>query len=97
MYAVIRRYKFDPREREGINRKVQEGFVPLIQKTAGFVAYYWLDQGDGVGASLSVFEDQAGADASVQIAADFSQKNSLAAIVGTPEVTKGEVKAHATR
>jgi hypothetical protein len=43
MYAVIRRYKFDPREREGINRKVQEGFVPLIQKTAGFVAYCWLD------------------------------------------------------
>jgi hypothetical protein len=94
MYAVIRRYKFDPKSSEEINRQVNEGFVPLIRKTPGFRAYYWLDSGEGEGASLSVFDSQAGADESVRIAADFIQKN-LISLLGKPEITKGEVKAHA--
>jgi hypothetical protein len=95
MYAVIRRYQFDPRKTEELNRKVREGFVPLIKKTPGFVAYYWLDTGEGVGASLSVFEDKAGAEESVRTAASFVQQQLAGMTIGKPEITQGEVQAHA--
>lgn len=93
MYAVIRRYQFDKGRSEELDRKVQELFVPLLKKTPGFVAYYWLDSGDGIGASLSVFENKAGAEESVRIAAGFVQEH-LAQILGKPEITQGEVQAH---
>ena len=96
MYAVIHRYQFDPKESEEINRQVQEGFVPIIRTASGFVAYYWLDTGEGAGASLSVFEDKAGAEESVRLAADYVQKH-LAALLGKPSITQGEVRAHACR
>lgn len=57
------------------------------------MAYYWVDAGVGKGASLGAFKDQAGAEESVRIAADFVQKQ-LASVVGKPELLKGEVRAH---
>ncbi len=94
MYAVIRRYQFDPLKSDEVNRKVRDILVPLVQKAPGFVGYYWLDTGEGVGASVTVFENEAGAEDSVRLAADFAQKH-LAGIVGKPEVTIGKVQAHA--
>jgi hypothetical protein len=93
MYAVIRKYQFNPSAGAEIAKKIQDGFVPVLRKTPGFVAYYWLESADGQGSSLGVFESEAGADESVRIAADFVRDN-LAALLGKPEVTKGEVKAH---
>ncbi|MDR7429964.1 MAG: hypothetical protein QN177_06865 [Armatimonadota bacterium] len=94
MSAVIRRYRFDPTSSPEIRRQITQGFLPLLRQTPGFVAYYWLDTGDGVGASLSVFESQAGAEESVRLPADYVQQH-LAGLLGTPEVVQGEVKAHA--
>ena len=93
MYSVIRKYQFDPSASQEIAQKIQDGFVPLLRQTPGFVAYYWLDTGQGQGASLGVFQDEAGADESVRIAADFVKEN-LASLLGKPEITKGEVRAH---
>ena len=62
MFAVIRHYQFDPKNSAEIDRKVREGFVPLIRKAKGFVRYYWLDTGKGEGASFGVFHDKASAD-----------------------------------
>ena len=63
MYATTRRYEgvTDPGE---AGRRVNEGFVPLISKMPGFVAYYWADAGGGVMVSTSVFQDRAGVEAS---------------------------------
>lgn len=94
MYGAVRRYQFDPRNSEEIDRKVSELFVPLLKKTPGFVAYYWVDNGNGMGASMSVFKDEAGAKESIHIAADFVQRE-LASMLGKPEVIEGEVKASA--
>ena len=94
MHAVIRRYQFDPRKNEEVNRKVRDIFVPLVQKVPGFVGYYWLNTGEGEGASVTVFESEAGAEDSVRLAADFGQQH-LADIIGKPEVIKGTVQAHA--
>jgi hypothetical protein len=94
MYAVIRRYQFDPESSAEINRKMQEDFVRLICNAPGFVAYYWLDTGEGAGASLSIFEDKTGAEKSVHLTANYVQKH-LAALLGRPTITQGEVRAHA--
>ena len=64
MYAVVRRYRFDPNNSEEINRRVRDAFVHLLRKTPGFEAYYWLDTGEGEGASLRVFRDKAGVEES---------------------------------
>lgn len=45
MYAVIRRYQFDPKSSEEISRHIRESFIPLLRKTPGFAAYHWLDTG----------------------------------------------------
>ena len=43
----------DPSE---VTRLVEEGFIPIISEIPGFVAYYWVDAGEGVMVSTSVFE-----------------------------------------
>ena len=58
MWATVRRYEGVTNPDEA-GKRVREGFVPLISEHQGFVAYYWVDAGDGVMFSTSVFEDQA--------------------------------------
>lgn len=94
MYASVRRYKMEPGSVEELMRRVEEGFVPIISKGPGFVAYYALDAGDGVVASISVFEDQAGAEESNRMAADWVKENLASLLPNPPEVTAGEVMVH---
>jgi hypothetical protein len=94
MYAVIRHYHFKPEDGEKIDQLVQEEFVPILKKAKGFVRYYWLDTGQGEGASLSVFQDQAGADESILLAADFVKTNMSQLLNQKPEVIEGPIKAH---
>ncbi|APU38768.1 hypothetical protein ACFCYM_16660 [Streptomyces sp. NPDC056254] len=92
MYAVIRRYEgvADPAE---AGRIVDEGFVAILRRVPGFVAYYWVDAGDGVMVSTSVYEDRAGADESVARAADFVRDHLASLLPNPPQVTAGEVVA----
>jgi len=94
MYAVVRHYHFKPEDGEKIDKLVREGFVPLIKKAKGFVRYYWLDSGNGEGASFSVFREKAGADESIQLAADFVKVYLSELTIQKPEVIEGSVKAH---
>ncbi|GAA1506897.1 hypothetical protein GCM10009730_08220 [Streptomyces albidochromogenes] len=94
MYAAVRRYEgvTDPAE---AGRLVNERFVPLMRQVPGFVAYYWLDAGNGVMVSTSVFEDRAGAEESVAKAADFVRDNLASLLPNPPHVLAGEVVASA--
>ena len=74
MYPVIRRYQFDPKSSEEISRRIREGFIPLLRKTPGFVASL-AGYGGRCGASMGVFEDKAGAEESVRLAAAFVQQH----------------------
>ena len=94
MFAVIRHYHFNPKDSAEIDRRIREEFVPIIKTAKGFVRYYWLDTGDGEGASLSVFKDRAGADDSVRLAADWVKENLSKLLVEKPEIIEGPVKAH---
>ena len=93
MYATVRRYDgvTDPRE---AGRRVDEGFVPIISTVSGFLAYYWVDAGDGVMVSTSVFESRDGAEESNSKAADWVKENLASLLPNPPQVTAGEVVAH---
>ncbi|MFQ3557372.1 hypothetical protein QZN11_11310 [Streptomyces gramineus] len=94
MYGAVRRYEgvTDPAEAA---RVVNEGFVPLMRQVPGFVAYYWIDAGNGVMVSTSVFRDRAGAEESISIASDFVRANLASLLPHPPEVMAGEVVASA--
>ena len=94
MFAVIRHYHFDKKDAAEIDQLVHDQFVPLIKKAKGFVRYYWLDTGNGEGASFGVFKDKAGADESVAIAADFVKSHMVRLLRQKPEVIEGPIKAH---
>ena len=94
MFAVIRHYHFDPKDGAEIDRLVRDEFVPIVKKANGFVRYYWLDTGNGEGASLSVFKGKTGADESVRLAADWVKENLSKLLTEKPEVIEGPVKAH---
>ena len=94
MHAVIRKYKFKPAASAEISKKINEGFIPLLYKSPGFVSYYWLDTGEGTGASVSVFKDKTGSEKCARLAADFVERN-LANLVGKPEITGGKILAQA--
>ena len=93
-FAVIRHYHFDPKNAAAIDRLVREEFVPIIRKAKGFLRYYWLDTGSGEGASFGVFQDKAGADESVRLAADFVRDRMAKLMTSKPEIIEGPVVAH---
>jgi hypothetical protein len=94
MFAVVRHYHFKTTDSAEIDRKIRDEFVPLIKKGKGFVRYYWLDTGHGEGASVSVFENKAGAEESTQLAADYVKDHLAKLINEKPEIVEGPVKAH---
>jgi len=95
MYGAVRRYEGITNDAEAA-RLVGESFVPLLEHVPGFIAYYWIDAGHGVMASLSLFESQEGADKSVQIAKAWVAEKAPALFPNPPRVTEGPVVASAT-
>ena len=96
MYASIRRYRTSPGGAAELAQRVNQGFVPIVSKAPGFVAYYVVDAGNDVVASVSVFQDQAGAEESNRMAADWVKENIAALVSGAPEITAGMVTVHKT-
>ena len=94
MHVAIRRYQLDPASVDEVMRHVNEGFIPIIKDAEGFLAYYALNAGAGEIATVSVFEDQAGAEESIRVAADWIRQNLAALLPNPPEITEGEVGAH---
>ena len=96
MYAAVRRYEGITDDAEA-GRLVRESFMPLLEGVSGFIAYYWVDAGEGVMASLSVFEDKAGADESVNFAHKWIEENAPNLFPNPPRVTEGIVVATDTK
>jgi quinol monooxygenase YgiN len=95
-YATVRRYEgvIDPAE---AGKRVAEGFVPLISAIPGFMNYYWIDAGDGVMVSTSVFRDKAGAEQSNSTAASWVAENLAPLLPNPPQITVGDVVAREER
>jgi hypothetical protein len=92
MYATVRHYE-GVRDSEEVAKRVREGFVPLISSIEGFVAYYFVDVGDGVMASTSVFESQEHEEESNEDAAAWVKENVADLLPNPPTITAGHVVA----
>jgi hypothetical protein len=90
MYAVIRRYE-GVQSVDEVVRRANEGLTPLISQVPGYVAYWAVDAGGGVVASVSVFQDQAGVEEATQRAASWVRENVSGLMPNAPQVTMGEV------
>jgi hypothetical protein len=93
MYVAVRRYEgvSDPQK---AGQLVDEGFVPIISEMPGFVAYYWVDAGDGVMVSTSVFEHKDAEEQSNFRAGDFVAEHLAPLLPNPPQVTAGEVVSY---
>jgi hypothetical protein len=74
-----------------VSRRVQEGFVPLLQALPGFRGDYLLEGGPDVLISVRVFDSADEALASNEIAATWMRENVLEFVKGMPEVMAGNV------
>jgi hypothetical protein len=89
----VRRYEGVTNTSEA-GRIVDEGFVPLISEIPGFIAYYWVDAGDGVTVSTSVFEHKAAEEKSTFKAGEFVAEHLKSLLPNPPLITAGEVVAY---
>ena len=93
MYLAMRRYE-GVSDSQKVGQLVEEGFVPIISETPGFVAFYWVDAGDGVVASTSVFEHKDAEEQSNVKAREFLAEHLAPLMPNPPQVTTGEVVAY---
>ena len=93
MYVALRRYEGVTNPSEA-GRIVDEGFVPLISELPGFIAYYWVDAGDGVMVSTSVFEHKDAEEQTNFVAGQFVAEHLAPLMPNPPQVTAGEVVAY---
>ena len=92
MYIAVRRYEgaTDPQK---MAQLVDEGFVPIISELPGFVAYY-VDAGDGVIVSTSVFEHKDAEEQSTFLAGEFVAEHLAPLLPNPPQIAAGEVVAY---
>ena len=93
MYIAVRRYE-GVKDPQKVRQVVKEGFVPILSEMPGFVAFYWVDAGDGLVQSTSVFEDKGAEEQSTIRAREFLEKYLAPLMPNPPQITAGEVDAH---
>jgi hypothetical protein len=90
MYIATRRYE-GVSDSQKVRQLVDEGFVPILSEMPGFVAFYWVDAGDGVVASTSVYEHKDAEEQSNIEAREFLGEHLATLMPNPPQVTAGEV------
>ena len=95
MHTVIRRYEGAGDSAEVCRRAVEE-FGPMLSSRPGFQGYWAVDAGDGVLATISVFDSEQAAADSVTAAAGWVQENVAHLIPNAPQVTSGSTAGVST-
>jgi hypothetical protein len=90
VFTIVRRFRLARGSAGEIARRVNESFVPLLQKLPGFREYL-LEDGPDVLVSIRVFDSADEALASNEIAANWMRDNVLEFVKGMPEVMAGNV------
>jgi hypothetical protein len=75
MYASVRRYKIGAGQMDELMERIDTEFASMVTQAPGFVAYHALDCGDDVLMTISLFRDEAGAESSIELAADYVRDN----------------------
>ena len=84
MYASIRRYRTNTDSSSELVRYILEGFVPLVAETVA--AYYVVEAGDGVIATISICEDEERVRTSNRIAAEWVKQHLASRIARQEEL-----------
>ena len=97
-YLTVRRYDGVTDSKEAA-RRVEKEFIPLLSKLPGFISYYWVDEGDNVMVSVSVFESREAEEESNRAAADYVKQHQQVArlLPKPPQITTGQVVARAAK
>jgi heme-degrading monooxygenase HmoA len=90
VYATIRSYSAGEEFVDALVARQSE-VRSVISPIAGFRAYYLLRSTEGEAVSISVFDDEAGAEESTRAAAAWVADNLPDLHVSPPQVTAGEV------
>lgn len=95
MHAVVRTYSGKgAKELFDVLEKRKTEVESLLRPVKGFVSYTLARSGDG-GFSVTICQDKAGTDESVQAAREWVAKNAGSTGVGAPKVSEGPVIIHA--
>ena len=94
MYAVVRSYSGSgAKDLFGVLEERKAEVESIIRSVTGFVSYSLIRTDDG-GVSVTVCQDKAGTDESIQVARDWIQKNASDIGVSPPSVSEGSVVVH---
>ena len=89
MYVAIRRYRGNTTLADELAERSDE-IKSVIEPVSGFRAYYLVRANDGA-ASITVCDDQSGAEESNRVAADWIRQNMPELSASPPEISAGEV------
>ena len=91
MHFAIRHYRMNvPQLDDALIDRVRDEFVPILESIDGFHAYRILNTGQSELATISVFDTAAGAEESVEKAAQWVGDNLADLVTGPPTLIAGE-------
>lgn len=76
---------------EALMKTIDEGFIPIISKEPGYIAYYVIDSGEGLVTAISIFEDLETSQKSNQLAQSWISEHLGDLVPGKAEVISGPV------
>jgi hypothetical protein len=95
MYALVQRYTIkDMSDLDEIVDLFKVGFIPIVKRSPGFVAYYLITAGNNILVSFSLFHEEAGVDETDRMAAGYVQQVLGQYVQESTEVAQGEVLIH---
>jgi len=89
MYASVRRYTANPGVADKFAAR-RTDIEKVIKTTPGLIAYYMLKTTDGA-VTVTVCDNQTGAEASNRIAADWIKQNMPTIVTKPPEIYAGDI------
>lgn len=90
MYVTLRRYSGGGARADEIARRVEQGLVPILKRSAGFRTYCALASEAGDAVSVSIFDDREAATRANDAARQWVQTDLRDLLPDPPEVFTGE-------
>jgi len=97
MFTAIRHYNVKPDSMNEVIRRAENGFVPIVSKSPGFLAYDLVDTGKDTLTTISTFENQAAAENSNKLAETWVNDNLTSFLTSPPLIMGGKVGVHKTK
>ncbi|MCC7163790.1 MAG: hypothetical protein IT331_14945 [Anaerolineae bacterium] len=97
MYVMVRQYVIDPGRVDEIMRLADEEYLPRVESSPGFVAYYVMRVSADVVATVSIYQEQSQMEAASRAASDWVRENLAPLFPNEPLVIAGDAPAFRAR